>query len=203
VSARERLLESAERLLAEYGIEGVSLRQIAAASGQGNNSVVQYHFGDKAGLMREIILRRVASFEPRRRALLTAATANGREPGLGELLEILFLPIAEAVDDDGRHVYARFILHFLGAFRYQTGIDHPGWARESAATEAGVMLARRLAFLDLAAFTRRVNQVGGLFFNALIERDNAIEGGKPVEPEPAFLADLFAMMSAAIAVPPS
>ena len=65
--AREILLDTAERLLAEHGIDGVSMRQIAAAAGQGNNSVIQYHFGDKAGLLREIILRRVAGFEPRRR----------------------------------------------------------------------------------------------------------------------------------------
>ena len=52
--ARERLLDTAERLLGEYGIEGVSLRQIAAEAGQGNNSVIQYHFGNKAGLIEAL-----------------------------------------------------------------------------------------------------------------------------------------------------
>ena len=76
--AREILLDTAERLLAEHGIDGVSMRQIAAAAGQGNNSVIQYHFGDKAGLLREIILRRVAGFEPRRQSLFAGAAERGR-----------------------------------------------------------------------------------------------------------------------------
>src|SRR5271165_6360652 len=76
--ARERLLETAERLLADHGIGGVSFRQIGVATGNGNNSVIQYHFGDKAGLIREIIRRRVERFEPRRRELLAAAEAGGR-----------------------------------------------------------------------------------------------------------------------------
>lgn len=32
--SKQRLLETAERMLAEYGIEGVSLRQIAAETGK-------------------------------------------------------------------------------------------------------------------------------------------------------------------------
>ena len=127
--AREILLDTAERLLGEKGIEGASMRQIAAEAGQGNNSVVQYHFGSKAGLMREIIERRVAGFEPRREALLAAT----RENDLRSLLKVLFLPIAELVDDQGRHAYARFIMQFLSSFRYQAGTEHPGWKPETAA----------------------------------------------------------------------
>ncbi|HLG86699.1 MAG TPA: TetR/AcrR family transcriptional regulator [Alphaproteobacteria bacterium] len=201
--ARERMLETAERLLGEYGIDGVSLRQIGAATGQGNNSAVQYHFGDKAGLVREIIARRVESFEPRRRGMLDRASALGKLKDVRTLLEIIFLPLAEAVDAEGRHVYARFMMQFLTRFQYEPGFTHPGWAPESAATQAALLLAKSLPFLSGDALSTRINRVGGLFFNALIDRDNAITHGKPVESEDAFFADLFAMMEAAARTPPS
>ena len=199
--AREILLDTAERLLAEHGIDGVSMRQIAAAAGQGNNSVIQYHFGDKAGLLREIILRRVAGFEPRRQSLFAGAAERGRLADARTLLEILFLPIAELTDGQGRHVYARFIMQFLSSFRYQTGLDHPGWAPDSAAARAVALIHECMARVDQTVLAARITQVGGMFFNALIERDNAAASGRPVGPEAIFLEDLFTMMTAAITVP--
>jgi AcrR family transcriptional regulator len=195
--AREILLDTAERLLGEKGIEGASMRQIAAEAGQGNNSVVQYHFGSKAGLMREIIERRVAGFEPRREKLLAATSGD-----VQSLLKILFLPIAELTDDRGRHAYARFIMQFLSSFRYQAGTEHPGWKPESAASRAAMLLTERLSFLEPADLHQRISHLGGMFFNALIERDNLAASGQPLVPEAVFLDDLFAMMTAAVSAPP-
>jgi AcrR family transcriptional regulator len=201
-SARERMLDAAEQLLGEHGIEGVSLRQIGAVTGQGNNSAVQYYFGDKAGLVREIIARRVAAFEPRRQELLATATAQDRLADVRTLLEIVFLPLTEITDVDGRHVYIRFMMQFLTRFQHQAGFGHPGWLPDSAATRAVMLLADRLPFLKGEILPNRINRVGGLFFSAVIDRDNAIAQGKPVEPEEGFFADLFAMMAAAIQAPP-
>jgi AcrR family transcriptional regulator len=197
--AREILLDTAERLLGERGVEGASMRQIAAEAGQGNNSVVQYHFGSKAGLMREIIERRVAGFEPRREELLAAAS----DDDIQSLLKVLFLPIAELTDDQGGHVYARFIMQFLSSFRYQAGTEHPGWRPESAASRAAMMLTERLSFLQPAVLHQRISHLGGMFFNALIERDNLAASGQAVDPEARFLDDLFAMMTAAVSAPSS
>ncbi|MET0908751.1 MAG: helix-turn-helix domain-containing protein, partial [Ilumatobacteraceae bacterium] len=57
-SAR-RIVEVAERLFALHGIDGVSLRQIAAAAGTANNSAVNYHFGSKDGLITAIFQYRL------------------------------------------------------------------------------------------------------------------------------------------------
>ena len=50
-ATRLQLLATAERLFAERGIAGVSLREIGAAAGQRNNSATQYHFESKHGLV--------------------------------------------------------------------------------------------------------------------------------------------------------
>ena len=49
---RERLIDAAESLFAEHGIGGVSLREINRAAGARNAVAVQYHFGDREGIIR-------------------------------------------------------------------------------------------------------------------------------------------------------
>ena len=200
VPARAQLLDTAERLFAEHGIDGVSLRQIAAEAGQGNNSVVQYHFGDKAGLIHEIIARRRESFEPRRQALLEEAIRSNRTSEVRALLEVLFVPLVETVDGEGQHVYARFIVQYLARFQHEDGIV-TAWAAGSAGAEAGRLLAERLSFLDPAGLVSRVSRVSGLFLNALLESDGAVERGRKGSGEGTLLSDTFAMMAAAMEVP--
>jgi AcrR family transcriptional regulator len=200
--SRRRLLDTAERLLAEHGLAGVSLRQIGAEAGEGNNSVIQYHFGDKAGLIREIIARRVESFEPRREVLLSEATARAREPQMIDLLKVLFLPLAEAKDAYGRHPYARFMVQFVMQFQHQDGVRHPGWSPDSAAGRAAALLGEQLPFLSTRALSDRISWLSIFFLGALVERDNARARGKPVQRDSLFLDNIFAMMSAAIRAEP-
>lgn len=49
-----RLILVGEALFAERSIESVSLREIAVGAGNRNNNAVQYHFGDKDGLVQAI-----------------------------------------------------------------------------------------------------------------------------------------------------
>ena len=76
-NARTRLLVAAEQLFAERGLEGVSLREITAAAEAGNASAIQYHFGDRAGLVRAIVERHHPAVEARRHALLDQYDADG------------------------------------------------------------------------------------------------------------------------------
>src|SRR3569833_4403544 len=52
---RRRLIESALNTFAEHGVEAVSIRTITAAAGQGNQTAVHYHFGDKNGLVAAVL----------------------------------------------------------------------------------------------------------------------------------------------------
>ena len=54
---RTRLLDVAEQLFAEHGIDAVSLSQILETAGQRNKSAIYYHFGSKAGLIAAIAER--------------------------------------------------------------------------------------------------------------------------------------------------
>jgi AcrR family transcriptional regulator len=76
VSAKEQIVIAAERLFARHGIDGVSLRQIGAAAGNGNNSAVQYHFGSKRDLVQAIYEYRLSRLHARREALVAARSPD-------------------------------------------------------------------------------------------------------------------------------
>jgi len=103
------IIEAAESLFAEHGIEGVSLRQIGAAIGSANTSVVAYHFGDKASLLEAIFHYRLPDIDARRGELLEEARAAGRDTDVLSLLRALWLPLYEQVNPHGRHSYAGFL----------------------------------------------------------------------------------------------
>jgi len=85
-------------MFAERGIHGVSLREIGLASNQRNNGVTQYHFGDKAGLIRAIFERRATAVNDRRLALLAEHDRAGRDD-VHALIDAYVTPLAEQVGD--------------------------------------------------------------------------------------------------------
>lgn len=104
---RTLLLDTAERLFAERGIAGVSLRQVGTAAGQRNNSAAQYHFGSRQGLVEAIVAVRSAPIDTRRAALLAGLTAH---PTLEDLLRVVVLPLAETIGSDAAgSYYLRFL----------------------------------------------------------------------------------------------
>jgi len=94
---RELLLDAAERLFAQHGIGAVSLREIGLSANQRNNGAAQYHFGDKAGLVRAVFTRRAEQVNDRRNALLDAAGAVVGSAGLAPVLWCYVEPLAEQV----------------------------------------------------------------------------------------------------------
>lgn len=87
LSATARLmLDVAEQLFADKGIEHVSLREIVAASGQRNLSAARYHFGSREQLIAMLLARRVWFINEDRHARLDALQAAGRERDVSALL---------------------------------------------------------------------------------------------------------------------
>ena len=66
---RERLLDAAERLFAENGFENTSVREITTAAGT-NIAAVNYHFGSKDNLYREVFHRLLTALRTQRTATL-------------------------------------------------------------------------------------------------------------------------------------
>ena len=70
-TTKEQLVVAADRLIAEHGVDGVSMLQIGAAAGSGNKSAVQYHFGSKEQLVQAIFDHRLPRLIARRSLLVS------------------------------------------------------------------------------------------------------------------------------------
>lgn len=76
-ATRARILEAAERLFAEHGIDGVSVRTIAAAA-HVDVAMIGYHFSSKLGLFRTVFHRRADALNAMRLQALGAALPRSR-----------------------------------------------------------------------------------------------------------------------------
>lgn len=105
-ATRVRLLDAAERLFAERGVTGVSLREINREAGARNAIAVQYHFGDRGGLVKAVLDRHRHDIDARRHAMLDQLDAEGGAAGgagLRDYAAALVRPAASKLaDESGR-----------------------------------------------------------------------------------------------------
>lgn len=155
-SAREALIEQAERLFAERGIEGVSLRDVSAAAGQRNHSAAQYHFGDRAGLVAAVYDARMSAVNERRERHLRTLEAGDRLDDVLGLVEAIVVPLVEIVTTTDSW-YARF----LAQARWDRVAAHLVAELPAAATMRVVTrhLMRALAPLPTEVRRSRVEQL--------------------------------------------
>jgi AcrR family transcriptional regulator len=103
LATHERILDAAERLFAEQGYNGTSLRAITTAA-RVNLAAVNYHFGDKESLYAEVLRRRLRPINAARLARLDEAIATAGEspPALEEVIDILLRPVFDVHRDPAR-----------------------------------------------------------------------------------------------------
>ncbi len=113
---REALLLAGEQLIAEYGIDAVSLRQINTAAGQRNSSAAHYHFGSKEALVHAIFNKRMERVNQNRKIQLAdiSEQSNG-QPEPRQLVESLVYPVIEEIcNSEGGSFYIRFLAQAIG-----------------------------------------------------------------------------------------
>ena len=98
-ATREMIMQTAERLFAERGLGGVSLREIGIAAGQRNNYAAQYHFGDRDALIKAIYEYRARELNERRLASVALLETDGKADDPAVLLRALLEPHARHIGD--------------------------------------------------------------------------------------------------------
>ncbi len=104
--ATTSLITAAEQLFASRGIDGVSLREINREAGQRNTTSLQYHFGDRQGLLRAIMVKHGRQIDARRHELLDDYQAAGI-PDIRRLVSAFVLPLVAKLDDPCGRNYLR------------------------------------------------------------------------------------------------
>ena len=103
VDTRNRLMRAMEKLSAEKDPENVSVKELIEEAGQKNESVLQYHFGSKAGLLAAIHKARFTQTQVKRREMLAESLAKKTSPSVRELWHLVVGPTFQLCKIDPGH----------------------------------------------------------------------------------------------------
>ncbi|MBE0624258.1 MAG: TetR family transcriptional regulator [Burkholderiales bacterium] len=137
IDTRLRILDAAESLFTRYGFEATTLRQITGAA-EVNLAAVNYHFGSKEELIREVFRRRLTWLNQQRLQELDRleAEAGGKPLKPSQILEAFFgVALKMAADADGG---GRSFMRLLG----RTYSKPSEFVRGFLAEEYAAVLAR-------------------------------------------------------------
>lgn len=134
---KERILNVAERLFAEHGFAGTSLRNIIGEA-QVNLSAVNYHYGSKEELFRAVVARIAKSVVKGQLEKLAQCEAKNENPSVEEILEAFLTPPLLIVLNSGER--STYCARFMGRCRVE-----PDPIREIAEQE---FRGNQKAFLD-------------------------------------------------------
>ena len=173
---------AAQRLFAQRGIDGVSVRDIVAAAGQRNNGSLNYYFRTKEALVLELIVEGGRLIDESRNAYLDRLEADGGPRTVREVIEALVWPaIGLAETDREENTYIRFITMLEMNHRklFRGLIDK----KSSKSWNSGYRrclkhLVRLMPGVPLVLLNQRLVFLG-LFLNASLSvRESALEQGK-------------------------
>lgn len=99
-NSRDAILDAAERVFADSGFEGTSMRSIAENAGVAQ-ALLHYHFGTKERLFAEMFTRRSEAINAARMKRLDELFSEGL-PSLEQLLDTLLRPLIELGHDESR-----------------------------------------------------------------------------------------------------
>jgi AcrR family transcriptional regulator len=196
---RELLIDTAERLFADHGIEGVSLRQIGATAGQRNTGAVKYHFGDRDGLVRAIFESRLPRINQHRRALLNAIDEGVRPESTDALVTAYAEPLVHELQR-GRYV------GFLNRLSHYARRSHPMRSLDplmiNTADEVLGRLARRVPHPNQRVRRNRVALVAEFVIAALdneqVRAETTTHRSARVTSPDEFFTELFGLATVMI-----
>lgn len=211
---KDLLIETAERLFGQRGFDGVSLREIAVEAGQSNANVVQYHYGDKAGLISAILENRVARIETLRTMQLAMLDKNV-PASPRQLFKILWLPLMSVTDASGGHSFCRFMMQYL---LHPKLASHPlalvdkypfkvETEEEKLASGQKAMQKLFTTYSDLPEklVARRISTLAVMFLASVVEHDNNntnnTDNNNNAMPEPYDIEPIINMAIAALSAP--
>ncbi len=190
--------------MAERGVHAVSLREINVAAAQRNASGVQYHFGNRDGLVGAVIARHMQRIDADRNGLLDVLEARGRVTP-HDVVGALVLPLATALATPSGRSYLRIVDELL-ELPTSAGLDAGLRGLNRSLDRAARLLARPLRALPPKLREARRALCTTFLLRALASRARAIDevaDARPALDDDEFAANLIDVLTAGLLVPPS
>jgi AcrR family transcriptional regulator len=193
------LLLAAERLFAENGISGVSLRQVVHAAGQKNMSAAHYHFGSRDGLLRAVLSLRMSSINSLRTELLARVPAIPHGQDLRFYVEAFVLPLAEQLTP---RLEGNYCLRFLEQYRHLPTDYQLLVQLEPSAFEMGKNIKHLLGYLPLRIVEMRLKNSWSMVVSTLAAVEDQMAAGAIDQQDLGLIAaDLIDSMTGALSAP--
>lgn len=166
---KQRILIAAESLFAEFGLAGVTLRQITTHAGA-NLAAVNYHYYDKESLCREIFIRRIRPINiARLQALRQLEYARpDRTVPLAEIMDAMARPLLFCGrDPDGYNPNSRRLLGRIFTEPLPFARDFAATELQPTMTRFGQAIRRHLPGVSPKDFVWRYTHVVGALHHTL------------------------------------
>lgn len=201
-ATREALIRAGERLFARKGVDGALTREIVLEARQSNGSAVHYHFGSREGLLLAIADKHIGRMEPARSAHLERLARDGTGGDLHALVRAIVEPTAaELAHEDGRD-FLRITAQLAGQAGVRTSTPPAPMGGTALAEQLRSLERCCRADLPEALARERIATVIGMLTSALADRARLLdEGGVPLLEHEAFVANMCAMIVAALRAP--
>jgi AcrR family transcriptional regulator len=203
LATKLRIIDVAEKLFADRGIDAVTFKDIRVATGLSNNSATQYHFGSKAALVEAILDVRFSEVNKRRYILLSPLLEVGRVGEIRSLLNAFFRPRVEMVDASDCNTYAKFMMEYRIRYLNLEETKHSEAGMRPTTAQIRALLRSAIPELsdELADF--RLRTLTNMLDAALVERDTLRRRGQKVPSRETLLQRSLDMASAALAASPT
>jgi AcrR family transcriptional regulator len=168
---RETIVRTAERLFAAHGVEGVSLNTITTAAHQNNRNAVQYHFGNKKGLLQAIFDKHSPNVMQRRHDLIDQYTAQGLPMPL-VAAKAMIIPLAEKLEDsDGGAHYIHISAELNATNTLNYFLNSEVGLRLQRETKLAELVAEHMNHIPTSLIMQRFMLIAGFVFHSLSEHE--------------------------------
>jgi AcrR family transcriptional regulator len=201
---RTQILDAAERLFAEHGYRGTSVRAITNLAGA-NLAAVGYHFGSKAELLAAVARRVIEPINAAQSAGLDRLLARTPDPAVTELVEAFAGPMFDEMQagDEGGARTSRLIVTIISDPAEEVRA-WPGPAEDAVRDRYLAAFARALPSLSPEELWFRVR---GILAVTAVDRVDVYNQRFPagVSPEAGEAARRWAItfLAAAMSAPPT
>lgn len=200
---RDTIVRAAEKLFSEHGIEAVSLNTITSAANQSNRNAVQYHFGNKDGLIKAILDKHNPGISQHSLTLLDKLLAAGT-PFPRLMARIVVEPLAAKLQDtDGGAAY----LHVSSELIARNALDYFAPKNDAPSVRVEERISRILRenfqHLPAEALTQRVFLMTGGAFRALSDHARYMNQSQTLSNTAFLVSNLIDCFEAILAAPPS
>jgi AcrR family transcriptional regulator len=164
---RDVIVRAAEQLFAEQGIEAVSINTITRAAGQNNRNAVQYHFGNKAGLLQAIFDKHGPGVAARRAKLVDQLLSEDISPPR-LIASAIVNPLLEKMEDeDGGEAFIHISAELITSNTLGYAVPERNTIQLAREGKLAHYAANELTHLPKEVALQRILLVNVLGFHAL------------------------------------